>query len=283
MTYMKKLFSLLSVVLLTFFSFYYTDRISDYIKDKDPIMMEIIDKKTFFETKPVNAVVEDSYIIPGLCGFKVDIDKTYYKMKKLGSYNKNLYTFIPDYPNISIKDTFDKVIISGNKNKKQVSLVFKIDSSKNVSVILDILKNNNVVGNFFIDGKYFEDNVDILKDIALDGHFLGNLGYDGKYDKLTIKNTNSLINRVFLNEHNYCIEDNLKKALDICSSLSMYTVKANDIKSLKDIKDNLSNGGIYNINIQSSIIDEVKIIIKYIKQKGYDVVSLEELISENYY
>ena len=51
---------------------------------------------------------------------EVDVNKSYEKMKRLGEYNNNLLVFINDLPDISLKDNYDKYIISGNKDKTSI-------------------------------------------------------------------------------------------------------------------------------------------------------------------
>ena len=56
----------------------------------------------------------------------------------------------------------------------------------------------------------------------------------------------------------------------------MYVVIPNIIGDYVDVKNNISNGSIILLNN----INNLDIIIKYIKSKGYDIVSLEELLTE---
>lgn len=284
---MRKIFNILGIAILTIFSFYYTNKMTEIVKKKDPIMIEIMEEKDQLEVKSVNATIDDFYIIPGVSGLSVDVDKSYYKMKKLGEYNENLYMFINEEPKISIKNIYDKFIISGNKNKNQISLIFKIDEISKLDYvykIVNILNNNEVVGNFFIDGKIIENNLDILKNINEHGNFLGNYGYDNKYDRLTIKYTNSLIEKFTFLENGFClVEEDDYEVLDICSNLNMYTIKSTSISSTNnysDIKNNLQSGGIYTLKIDEYTIKNLSILIKYIKHKGYEIVKVDELISE---
>ena len=63
----------------------------------------------------------------------------------------------------------------------------------------------------------------------------------------------------------------------------MYTVKGITISNTTpylDMKEKLTSGGIYKLDTNNYTMEELGIIIKYIKQKGYNIVSLEELISE---
>ena len=281
---MKNILRILGITVLTVFSFYYTNKMIDLAKEKDPIMIEILNEKDNFIVEPVNATIQEDYIIPGLMGLNIDINKSYYKMKKLGNYNENLYMFINEEPEISIEKNFNKFIISGNKEKRKIALIFKLNKKDYVEEVLNILNSTNTVGDFFIDGIIFENNIELLKKITESNNFLGNLGYNNMYNKLTIKYTNSLIDKFVKYNYNYClVEKDDYEVLDLCSSLNMYTIKSIPISktdSYIDIKDKLSNGGIYTIDMNKYTVNELKPIIKYISYKGYNIVTINELISE---
>lgn len=277
----KKIISFIGIVILGGFSFYYTDKVVDVIKLKDPLMTEIFSKKDDFEEDYINAKIEKDYIKSGLFGIKVDVEKSYDKMKKLGYYNENLYVFIKELPEISIANSNDKFIIGGNEKEKEIALIFTLNNTDNLSQILAIL--NNEKASFFIDGKAMEEEYKLLSLIKENGHFLGNLGYDGKYSKSTIKYTNALINK-YQNTNMYCyVEDDNYDILKLCSNVNMYTIKPYTLSkfdSYSDLKNNLNNGGMYSLNITGENISTLKVIVNYIKQRGYSLLTIEELLSE---
>ena len=283
---MKKILNIIGVCILTAFSFYYTNKMVDLSKSKDPIMIEINNSKDKFVFNTIDAVIKDNYIIPGLSGTVVDVDSSYYKMKELGRYNENLYMFVKEAPKISIKNNYDKFIIGGNKRKKEIALLFKLEKANNIDKLLEILNKSDAIGNFFIDGKVYETNIEELLKLTKNNHYIGNLGYDKEYSVNTIKYTNSIIERVAKYNNHFCyVESDNLEVLKICSSLKMYTVKPNVISSTNaysDIKDKLENGGIYTFKINNYTMKNLSIIINYIKQKGYEIVNLENLISEEY-
>ena len=66
----------------------------------------------------------------------------------------------------------------------------------------------------------------------------------------------------------------------------MYTIKStviSNINGYSDIKDKLQNGGIYTLDINSYTIKNLNTIINYIKQKGYKIVNIENIINEEYW
>ena len=62
----------------------------------------------------------------------------------------------------------------------------------------------------------------------------------------------------------------------------MYTIKPIEVSKTKPynyIYKNLSEGNIYYLENNKYLIDNLDIIIKYIKQKGYKIVDLNNLLN----
>ena len=92
---------------------------------------------------------------------------------------------------------------------------------------------------------------------------------------------NNLIGMNGTNESKYCFtNDKNNETLKICNDYNMTTIKSDVIKDnvYKTIKDKLNNGVIFAVD--SDNIDEIKVSINYILSKGYNIVSLEDLLSE---
>ena len=115
-------------------------------------MKEIINNKSKFEIKSVNAIIKNNTIIPGKKGKEVDLEKTYTKMKQYGTYNESLTVFKETKPTVSIEDNYDKYITSGNKENKNISFIFKVEKDTNINKLLIILNYHNIQVTFFIDG-----------------------------------------------------------------------------------------------------------------------------------
>ena len=280
----KPYLTVIGICLLTVFSFYYTNKLIEFSKSKDPIMIEIMKNKDDYNKLSIDALINNNYIIPGSEGLEVDVDKSYTKMKKLGKYNDNLYVYDVVKPTISIKDNYNKFVINGNITKKEVSLVFKAEDLKNIENINKILFNNNVSATFFIDGNIKDDDINILKILDESNNYFGNLGYNKKYSIKTIKYTNALLDRIDDDNHNYCyVEKDDINVLKTCSEVKMYTIKpmvVSNIFPFTYIKQNLENGKIFSLDTNSYTLKQLDLIIKYVRQKGYDFVTLEEILNE---
>lgn len=282
---LKKYTSYLGVLVLACFSFYYTDQAVDIVKRNDPIMKSIIANKESFYVDPMSAIINQDEMVIGMNGKEVNIDKSYQNMKKINSYNESMLVFDEVIPNISINNNYDKYIISGNINLSRVALVFKVDDISYVDIVNNILLDKNVVATFFIDGSIIENNMEKVLELASNNNEIENLGYDGRYTVGKFAWTNNMISSLTNKDTKFCYTDYKNiSILDLCSDYKMYTVKpTTSIKNYPfiTVKKELENGSIISLNLNDITIKELPTIISYIKQKGYDLLTLEQLINEN--
>ena len=277
-----KVIKILFIIVLILFSFFYTNRTVLWLKSIDPIMKKINHEKDKFEEKSVNALIESNTIIPGYYGKKVNVNKSYSSMKKMNKYNANYYVYEDSIPTISISNNNDKYIIKGNYLKEQVALVFKI--SKNNTLVEDIyskLEDKNVIGTFFIDGVYINNNKEQIYKLVDNMHEVEILSYDNSINEESLSLTRNNLKNIINYSGTYCLLNNKNKnILELCSKNNMYTVIPTFIlNSFSDLKNNLESGVIIEVN--NNRILELSTIINYIKQRGYNIVSLSELLSEN--
>ena len=74
----NKLIQVAVVLILVVFSFYYTNKTIDIIKQTDPLMKKIKEESTKYQIPAENAKEEDNKIIPGKNGKEVDYEETYH-------------------------------------------------------------------------------------------------------------------------------------------------------------------------------------------------------------
>ena len=272
---MKKLL----IILLLLFSFFYTNKSISIIRNQDPLMKEIINNKSKFEIKSVNAIIKNNTIIPGKKGKEVDLEKTYTKMKQYGTYNESLTVFKETKPTISIEDNYDKLITSGNKDNKNISFIFKVEKDTNINKLLSILNYHNIQVTFFIDGLYIENN-DLNN---LSNHQIELLSYNNAIDEITFTSALSYLSYKTNKTPKYCLEDD-NNIINLCKKINLHTVKPTLIikkDPYKEIKDNLKNSSIILIPINNYIYNNLSTSILYIKSKGYNFLTLSDLLSEN--
>ena len=279
---MKKIYTVIGVFLLICFSFYYTENAVNIVKRNDPIMKEITKVSNIYETSSVDAVLVNNNIIPGKIGVKLDIDKSYNNMKKLGKFNSSLLEYIEVIPSISITNTYDKYIISGNKTSNKVSLIFKMNETSYIEEIIDILKNKGLKSYFFLDYKDI-NNKSIVNLLINNNMYISYLGNNNKFNKTDLLVVSEILKKA-KNKNIYCYsEKEDKDILDICSKEKIHTIipSINTVSNpYHDIRNSLERGSIIKLNNNKNTVKELRYIINYIKSKGYEIVDLDDLLKE---
>lgn len=272
------------VLLLLLFSFYYTNKTIDVIKQTDPIMKQLKQNSDKYKVEAKNAKIKDNKIIPGRKGKEIDYDETYKKMKRYGAYNESLTVFKETEPTVSIENTYDKYVVSGNEEKKSVALVFKVEQNTDIILISQILAQENSKATFFIDGLWLENNLEVAKN--LQSHELEILNYDSKYQEVYFSSALNYLTNVTGKSPKYCYADyDSKEVIELCSKLKLHTIiptiKVGNYP-YKEIKEKLENASIISLPVNKATEVELKMVLDYIKSKGYSIETLEELISEDF-
>ena len=278
---MKKTFQIIGIAFLTCFSFYYTDKMVELSKNKDPLMIEIVSKQDDFNTYAMESVIYDDYILSGTKGKVVNVKESYIKMKNLGKYNENLYVYKEELPSDLVSDNLNKFIIGINTDKQDISLIFRVSNTNNIEKILNILSNNNIKANFFIDGKIVELYPYIVNSIVKQGHYIGNYGYDKNYNDNDLNKTNKMLKKYCNYDIKYCYTNEINyDILNTCEKNKMNTINPKyvyDNYLYDNLKKDLKKGNIYSLDTNNYIVNELDTTIKYIKQRGYSFKTLEEL------
>lgn len=279
---MKGIIKLLGLFTLICFSFFYTDKVIEVVREEDKIMIEIQNVKDNYRIEPMDAKIVSNTIVPGLNGRKVNVEKSYKKMKETGIFNQNLMVYDELYPDISVKLHKDKYIILGNSNRKMVSLMFVLDSDKYFNRILSILKEKGVVANYFVDYSYLLENSIQIKEMV--GHEFYSYGIQGKYTPDNLLFSNNLISRISENEAIYCLASSMEKEiLELCSENDLYTIVPSIIggtNPYSSVKENLFSGSSILLMMNLETINELSTVIDYIRGKGFEIGTLSELFSE---
>lgn len=279
----KKILNALSIIFLLLFSFYYTNKSVDIIREQDSIMKSIRKNAPKYQVSSENAEIIGNKIIPGKSGKEIDYKKSYLKMKQYGSYNEQLTVFKETKPTVSLDDYYDKYIIRGNSLEKTLAVVFKITTSENLSKLTSILKNNDVTATFFIDGVFIEENPKTI--VALNDYEIELLSYDSKYDKIYFTSSLSYLSSLTKRPAKYCYSEyDQKEVLELCESLKLHTiiptikVKEN---TYSEVKSRLTDHAIISIPLTTKSLNTLDTTIKYLKQKGYSFLTLDDLLSES--
>ena len=273
----KKITSVLFLVIAAGFSFFYTEKAIKIARNNDPIMLKINSAKDDFTVNLVEPIIDKDEYVSGINGCEIDKDESYSKMKQNGQFDENLLVM----KEIKNKNTpKNKYIINGNKKERKVSINFlvlkKIDEN-----MLSFIKDKKIKINFFVDGNFLEENLDYIKSISSYGNIY-NYERNGDYIDKYIIYDNNLIETISNNNSNYCITDKKDdEILNSCNNYDMNIIKTKYYTSdnVLEMKENLSNGNIITIS-DIDDVSKIKMSINYILSKGYDIVNLDKLLNE---
>lgn len=277
MKYIKK-YAYLFIFMLV--SIYYTNKSIEILKDVDPIMKEIKLTSNKYTIDPINAIIDNKYISSGVYGKEIDYQESYSKMKTYGKYNEALTVLKETQPTISIEKTYNKYLVKGNPNKRSISLIFKLTKEEDVTTLLSILENEDVQATFFIDGTLLENNMNMIR--KLSNHEVEILSYNNDFKEELIVTSLSYLETITNRKAKFCYtETDNDKILNSCSKNKLHTIKPNKIieKDLsKNIKKDLDSGITITINNYNN--DELIYSIRYLKSKGYNLVTVSDLFDE---
>ncbi|GAA0179563.1 hypothetical protein SH2C18_24090 [Clostridium sediminicola] len=222
--------------------------------------------------------------------------------EKLSSKQKtNMSQWRDDIVKFAQKNRKD-VFISGS-NKKKIALTFD-DGPDNIitPMIIGILKDNNIKGNFFFLGEKIERYPEVVKQAYENGNIIASHGYYHneltKYDNDKIneemQRTTTLIKEIigkkplFIRPAYGDINDRVLSVLNknqvktILWSLDAldWSLRERDA-IIKNVIDNVRNGDIILLHSNADKIETAKAletIILELKSKNYEIVDLETLL-----
>ena len=266
-------------ILFVLFSFFYTNKIINYFRSKDPIMIEIKKYDELYLDTKKESIIENNSIIPGIDGMIVDIDKSYKNMKKTGKFDKNLLVFKESTPEIKIN--YNNYIISLNKTQNNVSLLFELKDTSYIDNILSILNNKNIKVTFFVPKDLFDNNIDILKKITRYGHDIELLS--NNYSIYEVNKYNSTLKLISNDILSFCLNINKNdELLKKCESSKLYSITPSinyNNNIYLNIKKYLEDGSIILLKNNKKTIDELSSTLNYIKQKGKNIILIKNIIA----
>lgn len=270
-----KIIKIIGLIALACVTFFYTDKVITVSTNQDEIMIKIKEEANNSNTKAIDATIIDDTIIPGTTGKYIDTQTSYKQMQKIGYYEPSLLAYKKIYPEISIYNNYNKYIISGNTNNKNISLIYILNNNNTLDNILNTINKYHIKINFFIDSNFLNNNINIIDKVK--NNEIYNYGNNGKYTKDNLIITNNIINNKSNNKAIYCLFTSKNKlSLNNCANNKMLSILITNNISSANIKDNLKNGNIILINNTR----ELNTIIDNIITKGYNIVPLSELINE---
>ena len=256
---MNKYYKYIFLSIIILFSFYFTEKTAIIKRNNDPILQVIRNYSNDYNIEPIDAKIEDNYIIPGMYGKRINEVKSLMKMKSDGVFNSLFLSFDDIKPNISIDNNKDKIIKQGNPNKQGISFI--IENNNN---IINYFTNNKIDASILIT----KDNINVNTNLELINNDFNN--YNEVETMLNKHKKNSDI--CILNRSNIKLCTNNKKYI----IEPTYILKVNN---LINIKNKITSGDIILIK-DSSSINDINYLINYIKSRGLKIIKLSELIKE---
>ncbi len=246
----------LGIIALLCFSFYYTNQFALLMKSKDPIYQTILMQEDK-NINSVSAVINGDYIIPGLEGKTINVEKSFQNMKNIGAFNENYLVFQSLEPEISAKQNKDKIIKNGNPLKMGVAI---------------ILSENSLLQTYMEKMNIDYTVLTTLKNVQEEIH-----GEKINNDFNNYNTVDKLLSKMSINK-NICLVNGSHK--DFCQSKNKIMVEALEINNsnIANFYGKVKGGDIILVNN----LDEkyLKLLIENIVYKGFSLMTVSNLISE---
>ena len=250
------------VIFFTIFSFYYTDKVIELSNYNDTILASLNDFASNNDTECLEGQINENGIVLGLSGIIVDKNKSYSNMKGIG-FKKELIEYKNNKCILNKEDNIDKYIVSGNKYENKMSIVIDIDTLDYYSDMLNVADSENIKLNILVNYNNY-DYISIKDNILF------------KTNSNNIKEFKKKLSSF------YCVKTNDFNIIDYCKKEkinSINMINYIDNKLLLNTKKILDRGIIMFIKENESNLNELLPTIKFIKSRGYNIVSIDELLS----
>ncbi|HOO11840.1 MAG TPA: polysaccharide deacetylase family protein [Bacillota bacterium] len=199
-----------------------------------------------------------------------------------------------------IRPVFGGPIYKGDKESNSVAIAVNVDWGE--EYLPDMLKLFDAAGikaAFFMTGRWAEKNTALAKLIADSGHTVGNHGYSHKdhskldYDqnRSEIEITQQVLERVTGKTPGYFAppsgaynKHTVKASKDLGCKMVLWSIDTIDWKRegvdriISRVKKKLHSGGIILMHPTDQTLEALPFIIEYINERGYEILSLEDLV-----
>lgn len=200
----------------------------------------------------------------------------------------SLAIFTTDLTNVYT--TVTAPVYNGNKNQKNVSLMITIsksDTAANVEQIINVLNEKDVDATFFVCGVWAMQNPELTKKLTL-SHEIGN----GAYSASNLKKMSETIQKKEISAAHETIKKitgvNMKLFSPPMSSFSKTTLKVAEglgyttvmgNKDLTTATQNLKNGDIVLLTLNTELLESLPTIIDSYKNQGFSLVTVSKNIT----
>lgn len=260
-----------------------------------------------WQVNPVDALYDphSNSIIPELWGSEVDIAETIDNIMSAARSEQIEPVLKPLLPEITMQDYPSAFIERGNPQKRNIALMINVAwGTEHLRPMLKVLAAENVPGTFFVVGRWAEQNETFLKEIGRRGHLIANHGWSDAvvFSELTVEEmeqsigeTNEVVRAATGQEPLYFTPhkgDYNALVLETISRQGMRTImwsidtidwQKPSVEEMKTrILENLHAGAIILAHPTENTVTFFKEIIPVIKDEGYKLVTINELLNPQY-
>lgn len=251
---------------------------------------------------------EDAYIdqvwkkTPGRNGLKVNVDKSYEKMKKASIFDESLLVYDEVEPEVKLSDLPPSPIYRGHPEKDMVALMINVSwGSEYIPSILETLKEHGVKATFFIEGKWAKENKQLLEMIYEENHLIGNHAYNHpdmanisvNESREQIERTNKIIEAIINERPKYFAPPSgsfTDSVVNVADEFDMetilWTVDTIDWRNpsvsvmINRVMTNIHPGATILMHPTEPVVQGLSSLITEIKKKQYRIGTVEQLLSE---
>ncbi len=124
-----------------------------------------------------------------------------------------------------------------------------------------------------------------MKELIDEGHEIQVLNYDGRYIENKFQEALTILESMSNIKGKYCYATyDSKEVLELCSSKQMHTVVPSiqvSTTPLLTIKEKITSGSVISLPVNNIVEEELQAIINYIRQKGYNIETIDTLLNES--
>lgn len=210
----------------------------------------------------------------------------------------NLETLTTSTTAEEVKMPIDKV----DTDEKKIAITINcLESNENIEEILDILNKRSAKASFCLCGEWVKSYPELTKKISESGHCIVNMGNtytdmsEFSYEEATknikegANKLSTLINKkikIFKCPYGKYNDEIIKSAKDNEYTVIGFNIDTLDYQGLEarviwdNIKNKITNGSIISMNSNAeNIVQEVKLIVSSLKEREYDLITVEELLN----
>ena len=272
---MKKCFEYIGIVAFMLFSFYYTDKVTNILNSKDPIMISIEKNKDKKNIGCKEGYIASDGIVLGKNGKEVDVRESYSNMQGK-NYKDELLVFKEITCKVNLESSIDGFIINASPAKNEISLFIEVLDMKYIEDIIKISKEKNVKINLLMNGKVLDKNKDYFKELYNDGYEIIYNGNNKDDFNLYLSNIKTFNNGY----KTFCMSTN-NNELNFCKDKKIQRLKTNyyfNNNIFNNTKLNLENGSFYIYKENKKTLNELSAIVNYIRAKHIEIKSISEIL-----